>query len=342
MMNTTATAAMKWTYVTRTLPHGTPMAVGEWRRPPRAGDLVVGRVTEIGVHDHAENRNGRRMRLHGGDLVIGALGNRYATDFYEGYVIDSPSAHLLTAGGLIGTVVSSHDAHGEPTRLEIVGSLVGSEGQALSTEDFAMPAPATPMRRPPTVVVVGSGMNAGKTTVAAAIVRGWTRAGLRAGAGKVTGSGSGKDRWEYVDSGAASVLDFLDFGMPSTFGYPGDRLAATMFAIRDRLAVDGCEAIVLEIADGLLMPETARLLKVLRAEVDVVVLATGDALSARAGVEILNDLDLPVRCLSGLVSRSPLAAREALRATGLPVRTIAELAAGDALDLLPAADAAAR
>ena len=340
-MSATATAAMKWTYVTRTLPHGVSMAMGEWRRPPRPGDLVVGRITEIGVHDHAESRNGRRMRLYGGDLIVGALGNRYATDLYEGYVIDSPSAHLLTAGGVVGSVVSSHDALSEPTRVEIVGGLVGATGVPLSTEDFAQPAPATPMRRPPTLVVVGSGMNTGKTTVAAALIRGWTHAGLRAGAGKVTGSGSGKDRWEYLDAGAVSVLDFLDFGMPSTFGYPGDRLGSTMLGIRDRLAVEGCEVIVLEIADGLLMPETARLLKVLRGEADGVILAAGDALGARSGVDILHDLGLPVRAISGLLSRSPLAAREALRATGLPVRTVTELAAGDALDLLPAAGAAA-
>ncbi len=334
-MATSAAAAMKWTYVTRTLPHGTPMTVGEWRRPPRSGDLVVGRITEIGVHDHAENRNGRRMRLHAGDLVVGALGNRYATDFYEGYVLDSPHAHLLTAGGLIGAVVSSHDVHGQPTGLEIVGGLVGEAGEPLSTDDFAQSAPATPMRRPPTIAVVGSGMNAGKTTTAAALIRGWVRAGLRPGAGKVTGSGSGKDRWEYVDAGAVAVADFLDFGMPSTFGYPGERLATTLVAIRDSLAVDGCDVIVLEVADGLLMPETSRLLHALPGEVDGVVLATGDALSARSGVEILTELGLPVLALSGLVSRSPLAAREALRATGLPVRTVAELAAGEALDLLP-------
>jgi hypothetical protein len=340
-MGATAAAAMKWTYVTRTLPHGVSMAVGEWRRPPRTGDLVVARVTDVGANDHAENRNGRSMRLHGGDVIVGALGNRYATDDCEGYVIDSPSAHLLTSGGLIGTVVSRHDARPEPTRVEIVGGVVGATGERLSTEDFAQPAPATPMRRPPTMAVVGSGMNTGKTTVAAALIRGWIGAGLRAGAGKVTGSASGKDRWEYIDAGAASVLDFLDFGMASTFGYPGDRLAATMFAIRDRLAVDGCEAIVLEIADSLLMPETARLLRVLRGEVDGVILAARDALSARAGVDILNEHGLRLRALSGLLSRSPLAAREALRATGLPVRTVAELAAGDALDMLPTAGAAA-
>src|SRR5207253_2518386 len=79
--------------------------------------------------------------------------------------------------------------------------------------------------------------------------------------------------------------------------------------IRDRLAVEGCEVIVLEIADGLLMPETARLLKVLRGEADGVILAAGDALGARSGVDILHDLGLPVRAISGLLSRSPLAAR---------------------------------
>jgi hypothetical protein len=327
---------MKWTYVTRTLPRDTGTRVGEWRRPPRCGDLVVARVIEIGAHAHAESRSGRRMRLHIGDLVVGALGNRYATDFFEGYVLDQRGTHLLTAGGLIGSVVSAHEIRERPTQLEICGGLCDERGRPLSTETFAAAIPATPAATPPTVVVVGSGMNAGKTTAAAAMVLAFTRAGLRAGAGKVTGSGSGKDRWEYLDAGAVAVADFLDFGMSSTYGHPAERLTTTMLAIRDQLAAAGCDVIVLEIADGLLMPETARLVERLAGEVEAVVLATGDALSAHAGVEMLRRLDLPVRAVSGLVSRSPLATREARDATGLPVLTVTELAAGSALDLLPA------
>jgi len=328
---------MKWTYVTRTLPRDIAVAVGEWRRPPWPGDLVVARVAELGMHRHAETRAGRRMRLHAGDRIVGALGNRYATDFYEGYVLDNRCTHLLTAGGLIGTVVSAHDVRGRPTQLEIVGGLCDASARPLSTEDFAALVPPRAASHPTTVAVVGSGMNAGKTTTAAALLLGWTRAGLRAGAGKVTGSGSGKDRWEYLDAGATAVADFLDFGMPSTFGYPCERLATTMIGIRDRLATTGCDAIVLEIADGILMTETARLLEGLDGEVEALVLATGDALSARAGVEILRGLGLPVRAISGLVSRSPLAVREAQAATGLPVLTVAELSSGAALSLLPAA-----
>ena len=324
---------MKWSYVTRTVPEGMATTVAPVAREPRSGDLVVCRVTRVGVHDHAEDRAGRRMRLFAGDLLVGAYGNRYATDFYEGYVPQGSRTHLLTAGGLVGDVVAAHDAHGLPTELEVVGALVDGDLRALSTEDFAAAAPAGTVPRLATIAVVGSGMNAGKTTTAAALVRGFARAGLRAGAGKVTGSGSGKDRWEYVDSGAHTVSDFLDFGMPSTFGYPPARLAATMLAIRDKLAGDGADVVVLEIADGLLMPETSALLERLGGFADAVVLAAVDALSARSGVEILRGLGLPVRAVSGLVSRSPLASREAAATVGLPVLSPRSLADGAALEI---------
>jgi hypothetical protein len=327
---------MKWTYVTRRVMPGLSTLVGPRVHDPRSGDLVVCRVTRIGAHDHCEDRWGRHVRLWPGDLLVGALGNRYATDFYEGYVPRGSRTHLLTAGGLIGDVLAAHDAHVVPTELEVIGAVVDDDMRPLSTEDFAAPTPPPARPRHATIAVVGSGMNAGKTTTAAAIVRGCAQAGLRVGAGKVTGSGSGKDRWSYIDSGAHSVADFLDFGMPSTFGYPLERLVDTMFAIRDTLAADGAGVVVLEIADGLLMPETSGLLERLGGIADSVVLAAVDALSARSGVEILRGLGLPVHVLSGLVSRSPLASREATETTGLPVLTPKALAASAALELLGA------
>jgi hypothetical protein len=130
------------------------------------------------------------------------------------------------------------------------------------------------------------------------------------------------------------VIDFLDFGMPSTFGYPVERLRATMVGIRDELAGRGSDAVVLEIADGLLQTETAALLSSLPGFADAVVLAVCDPLSAVAGVRILNDLGVPVQAISGRVTASPLAAREAAAATGLDVLSPAALAHGAAVDLL--------
>jgi hypothetical protein len=122
--------------------------------------------------------------------------------------------------------------------------------------------------------------------------------------------------------------------MPSTFGYPLDRLGATMTAIRDGLAGEGCDVIVLEIADGLLQEETAWLAGRLPGLADAVVFAAVDALSARAGVEMLREIGVPVRAVSGLVTRSPLAVRETMAATGLPVLSPAALAGGAAVQLV--------
>jgi hypothetical protein len=328
----------KWTYLTRTMPAAAAAAttIGPHDGPARAGDLIAAKVERLGTHDHVEDPHGRRVRLYPGDLVIGAYGNRYATDFYEGYVPTGARTHLLTAGGLIGTVAAAHEAHADPTRLEVAGRLVDERLRPLSLEDFARPlrllSPAT--GSPITVAVLGTSMSAGKTTTAAAIVRGFARAGFAPGAGKVTGSGSGKDRWSYQDAGAHALLDFLDFGMPSTFGYPLNRLGATMTAIRDGLASEGCDVVVLEIADGLLQEETAWLARRLPGFADAVVFAAVDALSARSGVALLREIGVPVRAVSGLVTRSPLATREATAATGLPVLAPAVLAAGAAVRLV--------
>ena len=330
----------KWSYVTRGVTDRGAVGLGDLDREPRLGDLVVARVVSVNAHDSLENAHGRRVRLYPGDVVVGAFGNRYATDYYEGYLPTGTVAHLLTAGGVVGWVASAHALRGEPTELEVLGLLVDQTGRPLSMDGFAMATPAPARPELGTFVVVGSSMNAGKTTTAAALVRGWSRAGLRVGAGKVTGSGSGKDRWMYEDAGAEDVVDFLDFGMPSTFGYPRERLRATMVGIRDALVARGASVVVLEIADGLLQDETQALAASLSGFADGVVLAVADALSAVAGVGIMADLGAPVRAVSGLLTASPLASREAA-AIGLPVLSPAELIAGGALDLLSGAVVAA-
>jgi hypothetical protein len=329
---------LKWTYVTHTMPAAAAAAVtiGPHDGPARAGDLVVAEVERLGTHDHVEDPHGSRVRLDPGDLVVGVCGGRYATEVYEGYVPTGARTHLLTAGGLIGTVAAAHEAHADPTTLEVAGRLVDGRLRPLSLEDFARPLPplSPATGSPITVAVLGTSMSAGKTTTAAAIVRGFARAGFAPGAGKVTGSGSGKDRWSYQDAGAHALLDFLDFGMPSTFGYPLNRLGATMTAIRDGLASEGCDVVVLEIADGLLQEETAWLARRLPGFADAVVFAAVDALSARAGVALLREIGVLVRAVSGLVTRSPLATREATAATGLPVLSPAVLAGGAAARLV--------
>jgi hypothetical protein len=348
-------SAAKWGYVTRRIGSGggtagdrAGLTLGDAIAPPKLGDFVFVKVSQLGEHEFLEDVHGRRVRLYPGDIIVGAYGNRYATDFYEGYVPGpGDEVHMLTSGGLIGTVASTHTSKGAPTLLEVLGPVVregettegGADGTtvsaALNTDDFAVaPSPTGSKPELGTIVVVGSAMNAGKTTTTAAVVRGLFRAGLTVGAAKVTGSGSGKDHWAYVDAGAAIVTDFLDFGMPSTFGYPVERLVSTLHGIRDRLTEAGCDAVVLEIADGVLQDETRALVKELPTFADEVILCVGDALGAVAGLDVLRELGVNCRSISGLVTASPLASREVAAATGLPVLTPGELAGGAAVDLL--------
>ncbi|WP_156051752.1 DUF1611 domain-containing protein [Allokutzneria albata] len=258
---------------------------------------------------------------------------------YEGRHEPDQVAQLLTSGGVIGTVVSRNSRSVPPTELQILGPLIDENQRPVSLEQFAepcFPVQESVEQAPPcgALAVVGSSMNSGKTTTAAGLVKGWTGAGLVVGAAKVTGSGSGKDRWAYLDAGASHVLDFLDFGMPSTFGYPAERLATTMVAMRDGLVREGAEAIVLEIADGVLQPDTWTLVSELPRVCEGVVLAVGDALAARAGADLLRSRGVRVVALSGLVAESPLAAREAAAVTGLPVVSAGQLACGTAVQLL--------
>lgn len=324
----------KWSYITRCVDTPGEFRLGVPAPQPRLGDLMVARVAGLGNHKHLELPDGRRCRLYPGDVVVGACGNRYASDYYEGYLGPGPALHLLTAGGVLGIVASTHARYAEPTVLEVIGALADVRGAPLSLEQFTRSKAPSRAPRLGTLVVVGSAMNAGKTTTAAAIVRGWAQAGLKPGAGKVTGSGSGKDRWSYIDAGATQVCDFLEFGMCSTFGYPVERLRHTMTVIRDALVNDGADAVVLEIADGLLQSETSALVADLHEIADGVVLAVADPLAAKAGSEMLRQRGVPLLAVSGLVSASPLAAREVVESTGLPVLTPEQLAGGAAMDLL--------
>lgn len=86
----------KWSYVTRRVSERENATLGGFVRQPRLGDLVVTKVTSVGEHDCLEDVHGRRARLYPGDIVVGACGNRYATDFYEGYLPAAPPRHTCS------------------------------------------------------------------------------------------------------------------------------------------------------------------------------------------------------------------------------------------------------
>ena len=299
---------------------------------PEPGDVVLARVSAIGQHKRLELSNGRRAHLFPGDEILVAYGHRYAPDQFLAEVpCELGPCDLAAAGGVASRVVASHAAIGEPTRLEPIGLLCGADGRRVNLRDWALPRLALPVPAVPTVAIVGTSMNAGKTTTAAGVVRGLRAAGLRPGAAKVTGTGAGGDVWLLRDAGADPVLDFTAAGLASTYLAPLPVVEETFDLLRGHLAAAGADVIVVEVADGVFQRETAELVAGARFRdaIDGVIFAAGDALGAIAGVSWLRERGVPVLAVSGVLSASPLAMREAERALDVPVLDLEALGAAE-------------
>jgi hypothetical protein len=158
---------------------------------------------------------------------------------------------------------------------------------------------------------------------------------------KITGTGAGGDTWLLTDAGASPVLDFTDAGMSTTYLAPIAQIESALVSLLAHAANEGVDAAVVEIADGVLQIETSALLKseVFASVVGGLMMASQDSMGASAGVHWLKkNVRPPVLALSGIIAASPLQAREATQALGLPVYDRTDLAsARNALDILAGA-----
>lgn len=343
-------AGVKRAYTTRRVDFSRARTLINGRPDIRPGQILLARVKSLGQHQRIELIDGRRARMFRGDTVAVAYGNRYAPDQFEALVPeDMGPCDLVAGGGVAARMLSRHKKVKNPTVLEPLGLLGDDGGHPLNLSDFSLAPAGTTKRQPMVLSVLGTAMNAGKTTTAAYLVKGLVNAGLRVGAAKVTGTGAGGDEWFMKDAGADPVLSFIDAGLPSTYGLSPDEVEALIRLIVDHLTDAGTDVVVLEVSDGLYQAETANLVcstafgttpcnPCLREYVDGVIFAAHDAMGARAGVDVLRQSRIPVLGLSGMLTISPLAVREAAQSTGLTVFTAKTLIDGSIygiiLDLL--------
>jgi hypothetical protein len=286
------------------------------------GDLVLARVDAIGNHAALQLVNGRRRHLFPGDEIVVAYGHRYASNQFESEVPESLGpCHLVAGGGIASRALSWHVKISKgPTQITPIGLLAGPDDIPINLKDFALdPVPQRRDYRPTSIAVVGTSMDAGKTQTCVHLVRGLVGGGLRVGYAKVTGTGAGGDFWWLRDAGADPVLDFTDVGLPSTYLMHPNEVQRVLVTLANHIATEGVDAMVLEIADGIFQGETAALLSSssFQQTVGGIVLAAADSMGAAAGYEWLCRNSFEPVALSGLLTVSPLQAREALTATGL-------------------------
>ncbi len=220
-----------------------------------AGDYVLCKV----LHPHGgklkiELPSGRMMALMKGDLVIGALGHRYATleatGSWEKVEIDG-RMHLLTGAGLMGKLTSKSVGIPDLIEIQYLGHVKLKNGFA-RMGDYVKTVPIKKMKKP-IVLLVGTSMSAGKTTAARIISRQLRAGGYKIVGAKLTGAGRYRDILSVKDAGANYIFDFVDVGLPSTICRKGKYLCLLKILL-SRIADTDADIAVFEIGASPLEP----------------------------------------------------------------------------------------
>lgn len=298
---------------------------------PNIGDLALLRVNKIGFHSAITLTDNRKVRIYPDDLLVGIFGNRYATDAYEAEVRGTRELSLLTAGGMVGTVLSKNESIQKPTELEFVGYLEDSSGRRANLKELMPRQTTVAPDAANLVVVVGTGMSTGKTTVMRKLIKGLSASGVRVVALKLTGSVSPRDQDELKSADASLVMDFSDYGFPSTYLAPKDELMTLFNLMLTEAAATDPNVVVMEIADGILERETAFLLAEpsFRSRVRAIVLSADSSLSGLYGTRLLEEMGYNVCLVSGRLTSAPLYVKEFQSKSGVPV--VSSAGSGDQL-----------
>src|SRR6056297_858224 len=132
------------------------------------GDYVICKITEAGSNTlKLELPNGRMRGVIGGESIVGALGERFATLEATGTwkkVGEDLKMHVLTGAGLMGKLTSKSAFIPNMMEVVYIGHAVRN-GKKIAMDDFVKPMEEIAFNTP-VILFVGTSMSAGKTTSA--------------------------------------------------------------------------------------------------------------------------------------------------------------------------------
>jgi hypothetical protein len=211
------------------------------------GDYVVVEVSDHGWGAKIELVNGRQMDPLEGERIVGALGIRHATLEATGTWREGgpeEEMELLTGAGLIGKMTSTSPLSPTPIKVKYIGHVMVNDKKARMA-DYAADDKVKPFDLP-VILITGTSMSAGKTTVARVVVQQLTNMGHRVLGAKLTGAGRYRDVLAMKDAGAVDVVDFVDAGLPSSI-VPVPRYQKALEGMLTRMAKAEADIAVVEI-----------------------------------------------------------------------------------------------
>lgn len=318
------TEAIRWSWACRIINANDTyeIAPSDSRDIPNVGDVALFKVLSIGSHKQIVTTLNKKIRLYQGDLFVGVFGNRYATDAYEGEVEGLKNLSLLTAAGMVGTVKSKYRSMGNPSDVLCLGFLrnvTTNQRVNLKQLKFNKSEPSSYLRN--IIVIVGSGMNSGKTTACRKLIKAFSQKEPRIAACKLTGSVSNRDQDEMLSASPEYTIDFSDYGFPSTYKCElGELLDLFKTMISDIERINP-KLIIMEIADGILQRETKLILDsaIFKRWIKNILVTADTAPSALYTTEYLQRKGYNVIAVSGAITSSPLYIKEFEQNSQIPI-----------------------
>jgi hypothetical protein len=236
-------------------------------------------------------------------MIVGVLGERKALKGFKGEVPQKLEVgdviNVLNLGGILGKCTSENHYIGPSLKAEVQGTIVSS-GKPVNLKKYAIEWKKHLETIPPIILVTGTSMESGKTTVACEIIRGLKQKGYRVVGGKLTGISCLRDINKMIDFGALSSKIFTDAGMPSTTQV--ENVVVASKGVLTELAKKNPDIIVAELGDGLL--GGYGVISILKDEeimksVKVHIFCATDPVGAYGGKKIFEELGKNINIISG-------------------------------------------
>ena len=221
---------------------------------PQQGQLIAVKVISVNAnYNKLELISGRMTELTEGDIIIGALGNRIASTGMTGTVPTElnkhDKIHILNLGGVIGICKDFNILLGPATECEVVGSITNGGNKQLNLKDFSKVIKSNTIVSIPSIAVIGTGIDSGKTTVTSFIIKTLSKYYKKINACKLAGTASQKDLYAYEDNGATKTSDFVDFGLPSTCMNDKNIIQECSASVINFISQDA-DILLMELGDG--------------------------------------------------------------------------------------------
>ena len=222
----------------------------------KEGDvLAVQALEQKHIYNTLELPSGRMAKIQKEDIMAVTLGNRRALKGFVGSVPKKlntgDKVQILNLGGVAGSI-ESENLHlvGKALNCKVLGQVV-LDNKKLNIGDFAKFKPKEKVESNPKLIIVsGTCMNAGKTTVSCEIIKHLRRNNYTVAGAKLAGIAAIRDVENMKDHGAFTAVSMIDGGLTSTVN--SEESANLAKAAVDFLAEKNPDFIVIEFGDGVL------------------------------------------------------------------------------------------